>query len=40
MSAKIKREDEIRRAAANVAHLVGGDYPQVKTGVDLETVEI
>jgi hypothetical protein len=40
MSAKIKREDEIRRAAENVAHLIKGDYPQVKTEIDLETVGI
>jgi hypothetical protein len=40
VSAKIKPEDEIRRAAANVVHLVQGHYPQVKAEVDLETVEI
>jgi hypothetical protein len=40
VSAKTKREDEIRRAAANVALLIQGDYPQVKAEVDLETAEV
>lgn len=39
MSAKIKREDEIRRAAEKVAQLVQADYPDVKTEIDLEPVE-
>jgi len=40
VSVKTKREDEVRRAVANVAQLIQRDYPQVKTEIDLETVEV
>jgi hypothetical protein len=40
VSAKSKREDEIRWAAANVALMVKVDYPQLTAEIDLETVEI
>lgn len=40
MSAKVKPEDKIRRAAEHVAHLVRRDYPQVKTEIDLDTEEV
>ena len=39
MSAKAKQEDDIRRAAEDVARRIKADYPQVKTEIDLETVE-
>jgi hypothetical protein len=40
VSAKIKDEDKIRRAAEQVAQRVREDYPQVKTEIDLDTVEV
>jgi hypothetical protein len=40
VSAKTKREDEIRQVAAKVAQFIERDYPQVKTEIDLETVEL
>ncbi|MBI3329325.1 MAG: hypothetical protein HYZ81_21805 [Nitrospinae bacterium] len=40
MSAKVKREDDIRRAAEKAAHKVQADYAQVKTEIDLDTVEV
>jgi hypothetical protein len=39
VSAKVKREAEIRWAAEKVAHMIQVDYPQVKTEIDLEPVE-
>ena len=40
MSAKIKEEDKIRRAAEQVAQRVREDYPQVKTEIDFDTIEV
>lgn len=40
MSAKVKDENKIRRAAEQVAQRVREDYPQVKTEIDLDTVEV
>ena len=40
MSAKIKDEAKIRRAAEQVAQQVREDDPQVKTEVDLDTVDV
>jgi hypothetical protein len=39
VSGKIKDEDKIRRAAEQVAQRVREDYPQVKTEIDLDTIE-
>jgi hypothetical protein len=40
VSAKVKDENKIRRAAEQVAQRVREDYPQVKTEIDLDTVEV
>ena len=40
MSAKVKDENKIRRAAEQVAQRVREDYSQVKTEIDLDTVEV
>jgi hypothetical protein len=40
VSAKIKDEAKIRRAAEQVAQQVREDDPQVKTEVDLDTVDV
>jgi len=40
VSAKGKNKYKIRRAAERVAQRVREDYPQVKTEIDLDTVEV
>ena len=40
MSAKVKDENKIRRAAEQVTQRVREDYPRVKTEIDLDTVEV
>jgi hypothetical protein len=39
MSEKVKREHEIWEAAEIIAQRVKKDYPQVKTEIDLDTIE-
>jgi hypothetical protein len=39
VSARIKDEDKIRRAAEEVDRRVRENYPQVKTEIDFETIE-
>jgi hypothetical protein len=40
VSARGKKKDKICRAAEQVAQRVREDYPQVKTEIDLDTVEV
>jgi len=40
LSSKIKDKDKIRHAAEQAVHRVREDYPQVKTEIELDTVDV